>query len=81
MKSNGTRQTRLTQNEYYDERPDWSPDGLNILFSRRSDGEFSLWIPNLESLEEFRVTPPEIKVGRAHWSPNGKLIVTQYYPD
>ncbi|WP_172805207.1 TolB family protein [Aquiflexum balticum] len=72
---------RLIFNEFADEEPDWSPDGLNILFSRRFDRQFSLWTLNLESMEEFRVTPPEIKVSRAHWSPNGKLIVTQHYPD
>ena len=57
---------QLTFNDFSDEEPEWSPDGLNILFTRRIERKISLWEINFESLEESRVTPQEFRLGRAH---------------
>ena len=80
MRRDGSMQTRLTQNMVYDERPDWSPDGEHILFTRREGGRAALWITDPRGQDAKRISPEGYSMRRAHWSPDGRFIVTQYRP-
>jgi dipeptidyl aminopeptidase/acylaminoacyl peptidase len=58
MNSNGTGQTRLTNNPAWDSAPAWSPDGTKILFTSLRDGPMSpaLYVMNADGSNQIRVT-------------------------
>ena len=55
--------------------PVWSPDGRQIAFSSDRDGRMNLWIRDLESGKDTRVTDERrAAVSSAAWSPDGSHI-------
>ena len=80
MRADGSMQTRLTQNDVYDERPDWSPDGQQILFSRGQVGGTALWVMSLNGRDAKQISPDGYSIGRAHWSGDGLHVVSGYRP-
>jgi Tol biopolymer transport system component/subtilisin family serine protease len=58
MNSDGTAQTRLTNNSAADTAPAWSPDGTRILFTSLRDGPMSpaLYVMNADGSGQTRVT-------------------------
>jgi len=58
MNSDGTGQTRLTNNPAWDSAPAWSPDGTKILFtSLRDDGVTpALYVMNADGSNQTRLT-------------------------
>jgi len=44
MKSDGTRQTRLTEDPAWDADPDFSPDGKKIAFTRYAGGNSDIYL-------------------------------------
>ena len=46
MNSDGTNQTRLTNDPATDSSPDWSPDGSRIIFNSARDGDLDLYTMN-----------------------------------
>jgi subtilisin family serine protease len=58
MNSDGTGQTRLTNNPAWDTAPVWSPDGTKILFTSERDGggTVSLYVMNADGSSPTRVT-------------------------
>ncbi len=75
----GTDLTRLTSHSDHDIPMDFSPDGSRIVFLRAEAGSNpptgSLYVVNVDGTGLHRITPPEIAVGPARWSPNGEWIV------
>lgn len=86
MKADGTRVLQVTQTGSpdvgLDTDPQWSPDGWRIVFQRfnvRSatpqDG-IALWVVNLVTGREHRVTPWSVRGGDTpDWSPDGQHIL------
>ena len=56
MNSDGSGQTRLTNNPAFDTAPAWSPDGTKILFTSLRDGPASLYVMNADGSNQTRVT-------------------------
>ena len=58
MNSDGTGQTRLTNNSAWDTAPAWSPDGTMILFTSLRDGPMSpaLYVMNADGSSQTRLT-------------------------
>jgi hypothetical protein len=58
MNSNGTGQTRLTNNPAFDSNPVWSPDGTKILFTSTRDDPMkpALYLMNADGSNQQRVT-------------------------
>jgi Tol biopolymer transport system component len=72
----GGKPTRLTNDEYIDTDPAWSPDGAQLVFSsdRAEVGNLDLWIKNVKSGAERRLTTtPHADFG-ANWSPDGHRV-------
>jgi Tol biopolymer transport system component/subtilisin family serine protease len=67
MNSNGSAQTRLTNNPAWDEAPAWSPDGTKILFTSARDDPHNpaLYVMNADGSSQTRLTAGTGGVWRA----------------
>lgn len=77
MRSDGTRQTRLTFNPAGDQRPAPSPDGTRIAFESKRDGRYQLYVMNVDGSGQVRLTQSSGSDTHAAWSNDGKQIAFQ----
>lgn len=86
MDADGSNKRRITQKRLpatgEDTDPQWSPDGRRILFQRfnvrsaRPKNGTALWILNLRTGREHRVTKFALRAGDTpDWSPDGRRIL------
>lgn len=77
MNSDGTSQTRLTNNPAADTAPAWSPDGTKILFTSLRDGPMSpaLYVMNADGSSQTRVTAGSDGAWRT--SPSAPVVFTE----
>ena len=69
-----------------DHEPAWSPDGMNIVFTRLNDSavptnQQALFIVASTGGTPRRITPWTLNAGGANWSPDGSRILFQSYRD
>ena len=70
----GSKPVRLTADCFLDTDPAWSPDGSQIVFSSDRAGNMDLWIRDLKTGRDRRLTDtPAAEMGGA-WSPDGRRI-------
>lgn len=75
MSSKGGTPENLTKDGALDADPAWSPDGKQIAYtSDKGGGLPQLWIRNLASGKDRRLTNIETQPLGAAWSPDGKRI-------
>jgi Tol biopolymer transport system component len=74
----GGKPQALTNDKYYKEDPAWSPDGKRIAYSSDKGGTEDIYVLDLATKEEKRVTsfPDSAEVASA-WSPDGKMLAYQ----
>jgi Tol biopolymer transport system component len=75
MNADGTNQTQLTTSPGYDERPSWFPDGEQIAFLARRDGQEEMWAINLKTGRERKLFGLKQDITFPQLSPDGKQIV------
>lgn len=71
----GTNLFRVTRNAAVDAHPDWSPDGTQIVFSSRRDG--NLWqtfVTDVEGRNTRQLTTGPNENWLAVWTPDGKHL-------
>ncbi len=80
----GRRQvTSLTPNSFWDDEPQWSPDGMKLVFTRvdlqrKREAVFSV---DVESGDVFQLTPWALNAaGDPEWSPDGRWVVFIAHP-
>jgi TolB protein len=56
MDTNGSNVRRLTQNDYNDRTPAWSPDGLHIVFAADGEGNQELYVMDASGDNVQRLT-------------------------
>src|SRR6266511_604483 len=68
MNPDGTDVTRLTNTEQADQNPSWAPDSFHLVYqsNRDADSEVQLYVLDIATREEFRLTP----LGRANYVPD-----------
>ncbi len=70
----GTAPSRLTNDEFVDTDPAWSPDGTKIAFSSDRGGGMDVWVHDLKTKAERRLSMlPNADTAPA-FSPDGKSI-------
>ena len=74
----GGKPQALTHDEYYKEDPAWSPDGKRIAYSSDKAGTEDIYVLDLATKSEKRVTASadSAEVASA-WSPDGKMLAYQ----
>src|SRR5712664_585155 len=78
INSDGTAQTRLTNNPASDRCPTWSPDSTKIAFASDRDsvgsGNYEIYVMNVDGTNPTRLTNnPALDFAPA-WSPDGTKI-------
>ena len=66
---------RLTNYEDRDSSPTWSPDGSQIAFRRRVDGNSEIFVMNADGTNVRQLTDHPAFDGDPHWSPDGSEII------
>ena len=66
--------TRLTFNEAFDGSPTWSPDGTQIAFQSKRDGDSEIFVINVDGTGERRLTFNDRADIDPVWSPDGSHI-------
>jgi Tol biopolymer transport system component len=70
----GGRPQRLTDDEFVDTDPSWSPDGTKLAFSSDRSGGMDVWVRDLKSGRDQRISRLPNADMAAAWSPDGKSI-------
>ena len=65
---------RLTDHDYTDRYPSWSPDGQRIAFDSNRDGNFEVYVMDADGGNPRRLTDHEAYDGSPSWSPDGRRI-------
>ncbi|MBI1929652.1 PD40 domain-containing protein [Candidatus Poribacteria bacterium] len=74
MNTDGTNQTRLTNNPAVDYTPSWSPDGTKIAFASDRDGNEEIYIMNAGGTNQIRLTNNPARDYQPSWSPDSTKI-------
>jgi acylaminoacyl-peptidase len=72
VSTDGEKRVRITDGEWRDRSPRWSPDGSRVAWIRERSGGIELRVARLEAPEESMIASGPIE--RLAWSPDGKSI-------
>jgi Tol biopolymer transport system component len=70
----GSDVMRLTNNQYTDYYPTWSPDAQKIAFAYQEGTDTGIAIMNVDGSNQMRLTQTTADEFGPSWSPNGQLI-------
>ena len=74
MNADGTNVVRLTTHPARDMVAAWSPDGRQIAFTSRRDGNNEIFVMNADGSDQRQLTHNDSEDLYAVWSPNGRRI-------
>jgi Tol biopolymer transport system component len=74
IRSDGTGERQLTNDEFRDRIPRWSPDGRTIAFYSNRGGSFDIWTIEADGSNLRQITKDGAADVRAVWSPDGKQL-------
>ena len=74
MNADGSNQVRLTNNNFRDSDPSWSPDSTKITFGTNRDGNFEIYSMNSNGSNQINLTNNSSSDFDPVWSPDGNRI-------
>jgi len=81
MNADGSNQTRLTNNNFRDSDPSWSPDSNKITFETTRDGNFEIYSMNSSGTNQVNLTNNASSDFDPVWSPDGNRIAFLSFRD
>ncbi len=75
INSDGENLQQLTSSASYDDFPDWSPDGKQIVFSSDRDGDYEIFLMTSSGSHVRQLTNNDSGDYFPHWSPDGSQII------
>ena len=75
MDNDGGNQQNLTNDSHDDWYPSWAPDGEQIAFVSRRDGNFEIYVMDNDGSNQQNLTNTPFDDRDPSWSPDGKRIV------
>ena len=79
MNTDGSNVKQITDNQYFNFDPAWSPDGTRIAFDTpRNNGDSEIYLMNADGSNQAGFSPPAFGIDPA-WSPDGRKIA--YWQD
>jgi len=75
MDVDGSGRRQLTNNNYYDAEPDWSPNGSQLVFESNPANNWDLYIISSDGSNRRQLTNSPEQDRHADWSPVGNVIV------
>lgn len=75
MYTNGSSQTNITNNTFFDQYPDWSPDASQLAFSTNRDGDMEVYVMNADGSGATNLSNSPEYDYQPDWSPDGSRIV------
>ncbi len=79
MNTDGSDVKQITDNQYFNFDPAWSPDGTRIAFDTiRNNGDSEIYLMNADGSNQAGFSPPAFGIDPA-WSPDGRKIA--YWQD
>jgi Tol biopolymer transport system component len=78
MNSDGSDQTALTTDRWYNSFPSWSPDGSELVFVRDLRGDYELFRISTDTSEVTRLTDNRGTDHWPQWSPDGTRIIYSF---
>ena len=72
MNADGSKQTRLTNNDSSDEWPAWSSDGQHIAFTSRRDGNEEIYMMSPDGSNQTNLTDHPADDSYADWPPKSE---------
>lgn len=76
MRADGSERSRVMPiQSRLNWRPDWSPDGTQLLFQSNRDGNFEIYRVTVEGTSLVNITNHPANEGDPDWSPDGSKIV------
>ena len=73
-RTDGTGSRQITNGEYKDRFPRWSPDGKRIVFYRSSNGRAQVWAVNVDGSRLQQLTNFASGAVAPNWSPDGTRL-------
>jgi TolB protein len=71
---------RLTHDGHFKQRPVWSPDGKQVVFSRHRGGKIGLVVMAADGSDEKTITTGKLPQYDACWSPDGRRLAFTHVP-
>lgn len=79
INADGTHLIQLTQNQFADEQPCWSPDGEHIAFTSNRTGTYEIYTMKTDGTDVRRLTHQGVDAKEPAWSPDGTQILFTGY--
>ena len=76
MQADGTELVRLTDNEFDDAEPSWSPDvdSPKISFTSDRDGNQEIYVMDIDGRNQKNLTKSDFDENYSAWSPDGNWL-------
>ena len=63
---------KITDNDFSDSSPDWSPDGKTLAFASDRDGDSEIYVMNVDGSGQRAITENEDNDADPVWRPDGE---------
>jgi len=75
MNPDGSEVRQLTSDQSVNMHPSWLPDGTKLVFTSNRDGDFDLYLLDLENRSQEKITHNDYPEYRPSYSPDGKQLL------